>query len=286
MSEIYTHNGPAHRDEFLACCVLMARGQQQVVRTSDPEVIATCLTMPSIWVVDIGLKHEPSMRNFDHHQLPGDAPATCALSLVLEHVTKIKAEELRELLPWLEFTETLDSKGPRVAAKLVGVEGTAFYKFFMTMSPIESVLLQIFSKRSLIHAGDELGAIMHTIGETILKGIDELKKRLERLPEMCVFYPIKDLMVVNLAHIHFNDKPLIGLDNYLNKHWPDTAITVTQHERNPGCLCVFRRNDHPSVDFRRIKDKPGVIFAHANGFMAIIDPAVLHLNDAIEQSIA
>lgn len=285
MSEIYTHSGPAHRDEFLACCVLMAKGNTQVIRTSDPEVIATCLTLPSIWVVDVGLKHEPVLRNFDHHQLPGDAPATCALSLVLQHVTGLNIEELRELLPWLEFTETLDSKGPRVAAKLIGVEGTAFEKFFSTMSPIESVLLQIFSKRSLVFTGDELGAIMFTIGETILNSIKDIKKRLANLPDMCDAYSVNNLTVADVSDIHFKDNPLLGLELYLKANHPETAITVSQHERNPGCLCVFRRNDHPSVDFRRIKDQRGVVFAHANGFMAVIDPSILNVNDAIERSI-
>lgn len=285
MSLIVTHNGPAHRDEFLACCILLANGNTNIARNSAPDFIAAALTDPHTFVVDIGLKHEPALRNFDHHQLPADAPATCALSLVLQHVTNLDMETLRDLAPWLEFTEVLDSKGPRAAAKLVGIEGTAFDKFFSTMSPIESIILNMFSQRSYVYSGDELGAIMFTIGKSLLDGIIETRNRLGSLPKMCDVYLVNNLTVADLRNTHFGDRPLLGLELYLKRNFPDTAVTVSQHERNPGCLCVFRRNDHPSVDFTRIKNLPGTVFAHANGFMAVINPAEVTVKQAIEASI-
>ena len=75
---ILTHPGGAHKDEFLACSVLLALHPVPLVRREPtPEDLAN----PAICVVDVGHQHEPALHNFDHHQLPKDHPPTCSLSL-------------------------------------------------------------------------------------------------------------------------------------------------------------------------------------------------------------
>jgi uncharacterized UPF0160 family protein len=80
---ILTHPGSAHKDEFLACCVLLATAPCPILRREPTEAD---LADPAIAVVDVGHRHEPALNNFDHHQLPADAAPTCALSLVLQHL--------------------------------------------------------------------------------------------------------------------------------------------------------------------------------------------------------
>jgi len=75
---ILTHRGRAHKDEFFACSVLLASCPSPIVRRKQTDAY---LADPAIAVIDVGLRHEPALNNFDHHQLPDDAAPTCALSL-------------------------------------------------------------------------------------------------------------------------------------------------------------------------------------------------------------
>ena len=78
--QILTHPGGAHKDEFLACCVLAFQHDVPIVRRepSDDDLADT-----GVIVVDVGHEHEPERNNFDHHQFPKDSDPVCALSLVL-----------------------------------------------------------------------------------------------------------------------------------------------------------------------------------------------------------
>ena len=77
-STILTHPGSAHKDEFLACCVLLAEHPVPIERR---EPLPNDLADPAVAVVDVGHRHEPALNNFDHHQLAKDHPPTCSLSL-------------------------------------------------------------------------------------------------------------------------------------------------------------------------------------------------------------
>jgi uncharacterized UPF0160 family protein len=79
-SEILTHPGSSHKDEFLACSLLVAVHEAPIVRREPTQ---HDLNNPRIAVVDVGGFHQPEMGNFDHHQFPKDHPPTCSLSLVL-----------------------------------------------------------------------------------------------------------------------------------------------------------------------------------------------------------
>jgi uncharacterized UPF0160 family protein len=63
---IVTHPGGAHKDDFLACSVLLSFWPVTVFRrdptNGDLEDSSEC-------VVDVGNRHEPAEMNFDHHLL-------------------------------------------------------------------------------------------------------------------------------------------------------------------------------------------------------------------------
>ena len=65
IKKIITHPGGAHKDEFLACCVLLASDSATILRqeATDEE-----LNDPLVVVVDVGHRPEPHPNNFDHHQ--------------------------------------------------------------------------------------------------------------------------------------------------------------------------------------------------------------------------
>ena len=72
-STIVTHPGGAHKDEFLACSVLLAQTPSSILRREPTE---EDLSDPQVLVVDVGGRLEPELGNFDHHQFPRDADPT------------------------------------------------------------------------------------------------------------------------------------------------------------------------------------------------------------------
>ncbi|MEM6821799.1 MAG: MYG1 family protein, partial [Verrucomicrobiota bacterium] len=79
IKKIVTHPGSAHKDDFLACSLLISLHDVPIERRlpSDRE-----LTNPEVCLIDIGHEHKPELLNFDHHQFPRDHVPTCSLSLV------------------------------------------------------------------------------------------------------------------------------------------------------------------------------------------------------------
>jgi len=114
---ILTHPGSAHKDELLACCVLLATNPITIVRREPTEAdLADTGTV----VVDVGDSHDPALNNFDHHQLPDDAAPTCALSLVLQNLGLY--EDAKAFCDWLEPPEWFDCSGAKSTAKWLGVK--------------------------------------------------------------------------------------------------------------------------------------------------------------------
>ena len=139
-STILTHPGGAHKDEFLACCVLLAECPAPIVRR---EPSPADLADPSVAVIDVGHSHDPALNNFDHHQLPRDHVPTCSLSIVLQHLGLY--EDARQFCEWLEPAEWFDCRGPMDTARWLGVERNVIGKL---NSPIDGTLLRRFASSS------------------------------------------------------------------------------------------------------------------------------------------
>ena len=97
IKRIITHPGSAHKDDFLACCVLIAESPVSIHR-KDPD--SEDLDDSSVAVIDVGDRHEPNNKNFDHHQFPRDRVPTCSLSLVLQDLGLY--DDARSFCDWLE----------------------------------------------------------------------------------------------------------------------------------------------------------------------------------------
>lgn len=64
---VATHHGDFHADDVFAVAVLrLALGQFEIVRSRDPEVLATADIR-----VDVGSRHDPETGDYDHHQRGG-----------------------------------------------------------------------------------------------------------------------------------------------------------------------------------------------------------------------
>ena len=263
---LLTHPGSAHKDEFLACCVLLALHPVPIVRR---EPSAADLNDPKIAVVDVGHEHDPGRNNFDHHQLPKDHAPTCSLSLVLQHLG-IYADA-RQFCEWLEPAEWFDCRGPISTAKFLGVDRNALPKL---NSPIDITLLRRFALADRIEPTAPLWAIMRMIGEDLLDYVRTLRTRLDFIaqhaqvwelvlggePAQILFLPRTDPLP---------DEPSMGLERFIEAQNLAGKIvgTVAPDRRSTG-YGLSRFQDNPRLDFTRIADAPGVHFAHARGFVA------------------
>jgi Uncharacterised protein family (UPF0160) len=275
-SALLTHPGSAHKDEFLACCVLLAEAPVPIARR---EPSPADLADPHIAVIDVGHSHEPALNNFDHHQLPRDQVPTCALSLVLRHLGLY--DDAREFCDWLEPAEWFDCRGPNDTARWLGVERDIVSKLH---SPIDGTLLRRFAFVSHLAPGDPLWEIMRLIGEDLVTYIRSLRERLQFIGRHAEVWTLPAASgspgVLFLPRTDpLPDDPSAGIDRYLSERGLHERIQaiITPDRRNAG-YGLARNRDHPGLDFTRIAGEPDVHFAHARGFVAkttATDPARL-----------
>lgn len=253
---IITHPGGAHRDDMLAVAVILGMFPNTPVFRGNPTEVQ--LTDPETWVVDCGKEWNPDRGNFDHHQFGKEEEACCALSLVLRHLGL--EEQARKAWKWLGFTETMDSKGPVVAAALVGAPWAGLQQ---ALSPIEHFMLNEFGAIKGEVTGPTL-EFLKSFGASLVGGLKDLEVRRQLLAQGVRILQVNGLKVL-VAPEAVRGNSTLGLSEFQKEHHPDAAISVVPSDRDKG-QALYRIEDHPQVDFRLIKDHPQVLFAHANGF--------------------
>lgn len=263
---LLTHPGGAHKNDFLACCVVLAHHAIPIERREPTEAD---LTSSGVCVVDVGHRHEPEHNNFDHHQLPREQAPTCALSLVLQHLGLY--DDAREFCEWLETAEWFDCRGPVDTARWLGVERGTLTKL---NSPIDLTLLRRFAGASRIEPGHPVWEVMRMIGEDLVGHILSSRAKLEQLrrhalrwemeiggaPALVVFLPRTDTLADEVAS---------SLDRYIERQpWAAQVVGSVYPDRRAGGYGLGRFRDCPRLDFTRIAHEPDVHFAHARGFVA------------------
>ena len=269
-STILTHPGSAHKDDFLACCVLLAHSPAPIVRREPtPDDLAD----PLIAVLDVGDSHEPTLNNFDHHHLPDDADPVCALSLVLKALGLY--EDARSFCDWLEPAEWFDCRGPNATAKLLNVPRAAINQLY---SPIDGTLLRCFAGKNKHAAGEPLWEMMRQVGLDLLNYLRSLRTRLNFISQHAVIWDLDVAtdtaepapQVLFLPRTDpLPEDPSSGLDRYIVEHGLNDRVvaTVSPDRRGQG-YGLSRHRDHPHFDFTRITDEADVHFAHRRGFVA------------------
>lgn len=279
---IVTHGGPdAHTDELLAVAVLLATFPDASVHRRDPTPEE--LLDPEVAVVDVGGVYDPARMNFDHHQFAPDRPPVCSLTLVLDRLGVLEAAH--RAFPWLERVEVQDARGPVAAARLVG---TGVDQYLKTLSPVETFVLRRFGQYGSVHPGWAFHELLVALGREKLDYVTKFAARQELLTAKAAVRvfdagPGRRLEVVDVSFIDRADDPKLGLEAWIKARHPDAAVVVSQDDRGDG-LTVFRRNDHPLIDFSVLAGTVGCVFAHKNGFVAKLAPGVNPLV-AIRQSL-
>ncbi len=259
---IVTHPGSAHKDDFLACCALLALAPASIERRSPTE---SDLNAPDMAVVDIGDRHEPAKLNFDHHQFPRKHTPTCALSLVLQHLGLY--EDARAFCDWLETSEWLDCRGPFHTAEWLGAERDILGKL---NSPIDVTLLGRFASKSVHQPGEPVWEIMRMVGQDLIGYIRGLRERLDYIGAQAKIWELIDFKVLFMPRTDpLPEEPSAGLGRYIEQEGLEDQILATVYPDRRGKGYGLRRfNDDPRFDFMRIEAEPDVHFAHKQGFIA------------------
>ncbi|MBK1853972.1 MYG1 family protein [Verrucomicrobiaceae bacterium 5K15] len=265
INSIITHPGGAHKDDFLACSLLVAEHNVPIYRKDPCEEE---LKDPSVAVVDVGHVHEPENSNFDHHQFPRDYPPTCALTLVLQHLGIY--EDAKMFCDWLEPAEWFDTRGPKKTAEWLGVEREVISKM---NSPIDITVLRRFAQAEKHQPGEVIYELMKMIGGDLLEYLRDVRTRLDTVGQHVQRWEI-DSGDETFSALYFPrlDDPLddasSGLARYIlvNNLDQEIAAMVYPDSRGEG-FGLARFNDHPKLDFTRIEEDADVHFAHNSGFL-------------------
>jgi hypothetical protein len=267
---IITHPGGAHKDEFLACSVLLAE-QPVAIERREPSDID--LDDREMAVVDVGHRHEPELNNFDHHQFDRDAEPSCSLSLVLEHMGLY--EDARTFCPWLEVAEWFDCRGPNDTAQWLGVDRETVGKL---NSPLDITILLAFAKSAQHLPGEPIWELMKMIGEELLQYIRNLRSRIKEVAKVAKVWEINDekdcLKVMFVPRQQNQIEEVSGAMGWHIKELgleEDVVAMVYPDSRGEG-YGMKRFNDCSEMDFSKIANDPKVRFAHTRGFIAKVEP--------------
>ncbi|PXA03639.1 hypothetical protein DDZ13_11485 [Coraliomargarita sinensis] len=269
LTSILTHPGGAHKDDLLACCVLLADNPVRIERR-DPK--PEDLNSEEIAVIDIGHQHDPAKSNFDHHQFPREAPPSCALSLVLQDLGLY--DDAKRFCDWLETSEWLDCRGPVNTADWLGAGRDILAKL---NSPIDVTLLRRFAGQEVHQPGEPVWEIMRMIGQDLIAYISGLRERMAYIAEHAEIWELDGFSVLYLPRTEpLPGEPSAGLGRYIEELEVKTEVLATVYPDRRGEGYGMRRyNDDPRLDFTRIEQESDVHFAHKQGFIAktsAVDP--------------
>jgi hypothetical protein len=259
---ILTHPGSAHKDEFLACCLLAAVHEAPIFRREPTQAD---LDNPAMAVVDVGGEDDAARGNFDHHQFPKDHPPICSLSLVLMDLGLY--EDARLYCDWLEVAEWFDTRGPVETAAWLGVERELLAKLNST---VDLTLLRRFAGMSEIRAGEPMFEVMRWVGGDLIGYLRSLREKLTEIERVSEIWEMDDFRVLFLPRAeNFSEDASAGLARYA-AGLPEEkrVIAMVYPDRRGAGFALSRYNDDLGMDFTRIANEDDVHFAHARGFVA------------------
>ena len=263
---IITHPGGAHKDDFLACSVLLSNHPVSIFRRDPTEQE---LEDPEVAVVDIGHQHDPELNNFDHHQLPRDHEPTCALSLVLQKLEIY--EDTKEFCSWLETTEWFDCRGPHDTAEWLGVDREAMAKL---NSPLDVTMFQAFAKQNEHHPGEPVWEVMKMIGTDLVQCVTGLRGRINQVAKIEEFWdmgPGEDM--IKVAFVPRTEPEVEEASGGLA--WrikelglEEEVVAMVYPDSRGGGYGMRRYDDNLALDFSQLSEQPDVHFTHNRGFIA------------------
>lgn len=262
LTSIVTHPGGAHKDDFIACAVLLTQAPVAIQRRDPTEAD---LNDPCTAVIDVGHQHAPDLQNFDHHQFPRDHEPVCALSLVLQHLGIY--EDSREFCSWLEVAEYFDCRGLMDTAEWLGVDRETLGKL---NSPLDITILRRFAGQDEHKPGEPIWEIMRMIGQDLVDYVTKLRTRLDFVAQHAQVWELEGFKALFMPRTEpLPDEPSSGLGYHVEHHGLEEDVLALVYPDSRGEGYGMRRyNDDQRMEFTQLEGEADVHFAHARGFIA------------------
>lgn len=266
---IVTHAGAAHADEVVS--ILIALGSDPEIACIDRvnQVSERDLDAQSIYVLDIGNRHDPNYLNFDHHQFSEGDSSRCTLTLVLEHFGLLNAA--RRYWPWLEPFEKADVFGTQAVAEMLGVSRQTVE--LLRQNPLETGLLGEMSSVRRIERGHPLFETMERMGANLLKSLRDCEMQERRLGDLM---RIREWASGRHVVIFPSTKRIppdtfsVVTELLIRQKCPDAEVKVADDLRGKG-LALIRLPNARDLDFNRCRGRENIAFVHHTGFLAVTD---------------
>ena len=266
ISSIITHPGGAHKDDFLACSVLLHDNPVSIFRREPTD---TDLSDHNIAVLDVGGEHAPERLVFDHHQFPRNHVPTCALSLVLQHLGIY--EDAREFCPWLEVAEWFDCRGPKDTAEWLDMDRDTLAKL---NSPLDITLRKNFAAQTEHHPGEPIWEVMRMIGRDLVEFITNLRSKLNEVSQFTEVWNLKKdndefkvLFLPRISSLPEGASDVLGYQVRALGLEEEIIAILSPDSRGQG-YGMRHYNDDARMDFSKVEGEADVHFAHARGFIA------------------
>lgn len=274
-TKIVTHNGKAHRDEYLACCCIMfdayRRGQLTYIeRRMCGENDLAC---KDTWVVDTGGEWNADFLNFDHHQDDPELVSVCSFDLVMRKLIGPTAfETFSACSPWVKLTALHDTAGGAAVASAFGIDTKTY---IATRSPIEKAMLAAFGEVAVVHPETPMAYVMRETGRLVMAEAEEISAGMQdRIAAAAPPFMIAGLRVWDVRSAWGeNDHVALAVVNHAASQ-RSVDVVVGRNQRSGGVSLYRTAWATSKLDLNLIRDEEGVKFVHKNGFYAVVSGEV------------
>jgi hypothetical protein len=241
---IITHPGSAHFDDVAAIGLILAVYADTEFRVERREPVPAELDSPNVWVIDVGNRHEPEKRNFDHHQ---DTDCPAAFVQVAEYLGLL---ETISVMPWWHFKDEVDRFGPVISSAKYHAGDD-----LVNRNPVESWLTYRFASEP-----EASLPLLKALGAYIIENARTLKNQID------FWKTCPRLVIAGVPAMIGETRESAGLAEFrrLDENPPDIVISLDRRDQG---WRLFRYDGTP-VDFTLISDHPEIAFAHKSGFLA------------------
>ena len=261
MALIITHPGSAHLDDFLSCCLVVNKsGNIKKIKRKEPDKAE--IKDPAIWKLDVGERHDPEIKCFDHHQ--DGMNEECTLSLLLKNWSLWSIAN--EVHKWLNIVIINDTRGPKEVTKELRI---SFKALGALDSFTERTILDFFKKQNEIVKGSLLFSLMEMVGKNFFALIDEYNTVMGVVNEKLKFKTIKGVQSIFCYEgLNHSSTLLRIIKDKMVEKWPKLkgGIAVYPNKRVKDTIALRRYDDDERVDFSRISHYEKVVYSHPKGF--------------------